>query len=110
MIAPVTIPWEQIRMGGVIPELFVMTIPDDALAPHTPRGTRAIFVKGSDVPDLGRAVLIEGADGQRYVRRYIDAPNGGWVGGVHNNAYRPVTSAEGAIILAWAQWKDDTSW
>ena len=91
---------------GTIPERFVLAMPDDALAPQTPRGTQLIFVAGDTPPRFGIGVLVEAPDGTRYIRRYVQGPATGWIAEARDSAYRTISSAEGGRILAWVSWRN----
>lgn len=106
IVLPTTVEWETIAMGA-IPERFVLAMPDDALAPQTPRGTKLIFVAGSEPPRYGVGVLVEDPMGARYVRRWVQGVAGGWVAEARNNAYRNLSSSDGAKVIAWVQARFD---
>lgn len=106
ILLPPTVDWETIAMGS-IPERFILAMPDDALAPQTPRGTQLIFVAGSEPPRYGVGVLVEDASGKRFVRRWVQGPTGGWIAEARNTAYRSLASSEGARVIAWVQARFD---
>jgi hypothetical protein len=103
ILLPSTIDWETIAMSATVPERFVLAMPDDALAPQTPRGTGLIMVAGDTPPRFGVGVLVEDEAGQRYIRRFVQGPAGGWIAEARDNAYRNVTSSDGGRILAWVE-------
>jgi hypothetical protein len=107
ILLPSTIDWETIAMGTTLPERFVVAMPDDALAPQTPRGTELIMVAGDKPPRFGVGVLVEDAAGERYIRRLVQGPAGGWIAQARDSAYRSVSSAEGGRVLAWVQGRMD---
>ena len=94
-------------MLGDIPERFVLAMPDDALAPHTVRGTRLLFVKGDQPTSFGVGVLVRDAQGQHHVRRYVQGPAGQWAAEARNTAYRSIGASDGALIVAWVEGRFD---
>lgn len=107
MIEPETVTWDSIKMREDLPSRFVLAMPDDALHPTTPRGTRLIFVSGDTPPSFGVGVLVEDAEGQRHVRRYTQATGAGWVAEARHDAYRNLASDDGAKIIAWVEARYD---
>ena len=96
---PITCTWEFILSAVPLPPRFRLSMPDDALAPGTPRGTTLIF-STSAAPVFGHGVLVEAADGARHVRRYAQAPHGQWIAEARNSAYVSIASETGAKVLA----------
>jgi transcriptional regulator with XRE-family HTH domain len=97
---PPTITWETVMSEVELPERFVLHMPDDALAPNIMRGMGLIF-DTSAPPSPGVGVLVAAGDGQRYIRRYAQAPGGAWLAQAINQAYAGLESApHGLKILA----------
>jgi transcriptional regulator with XRE-family HTH domain len=99
---PPTFTWESVVSSRELPPQFCLAVPDDALAPRTPRGTVLIFETAAK-PQPGDGVPVEDRYGGRHVRRYLPGVGGNWTAGVHNDAY-PELQAErdGLEILAAA--------
>ena len=82
-----------------LPPRFRLAMPDDAMAPKTPRGTVLIFSTAAP-PSIGAGVLAQDAEGRRHVRRYAQGIGGGWVAEARSGAYRPLHSGTGLQLLA----------
>lgn len=96
-------------MPGPLPDRFICAVPDDALAPTTPRGTRLIFDRQAP-PVPGWGVLVQDGDGKRHVRRYVVASGDRWIGAASNPAYAALKSAEDRLeVLAVATGRFDGS-
>lgn len=85
--------------AGILPPRFRLAVPDDAMAPTTPRGTVLIF-STTTPPSIGGGVLVQDAEGRRHVRRYAQGIGGGWVAEARSGAYRPLNSGAGLQLLA----------
>lgn len=98
---PSTIPWEVLMQTKELPQEFVVAMPDDALLPKVARGTKLIFERSDVLPEVGTGVLVEDGAGRRYVRRFGEAPGGGWRAQALNDAYASLESAKDNIrVLA----------
>lgn len=97
--APTTCTWEFVLSAASLPPRFRLAVPDDALAPATPRGTVLIFSTTAQ-PTFGHGILVQAADGSRYVRRYAQAPGGGWLAEARNSAYLDIPGDSGASVVA----------
>lgn len=98
---PTTCSWEFIVSAVIedLPKRFRLAVPDDALAPATPRGTVLIFSTAT-APEFGKGVLVQDSAGQRHVRRYAQGPGGRWLAEARNTAYITLDSASGLQVLA----------
>jgi transcriptional regulator with XRE-family HTH domain len=96
--------WEFILSAVILPARFRLAVPDDALAPSTPKGTVLIFEPAAP-PVFGHGVLVEDAAGVRYVRKYAQGPGGRWLAVANNPAYLTLDSADGARVLAAVTWR-----
>lgn len=74
---PPTISWERVLSGELLPPLFKLAMPDDALAPRTPRGTVYIF-STEGAPEDGDVVLVKAANGKPCMRLHFDGVGGDW--------------------------------
>lgn len=104
---PPTIKWEGLMAGDAdLHQEFVLDVPDDALAPTTPRGTRLIFSRGVP-PTFGQGVLVRDRSGGYYVRRYSQRAGGGWIAAASNPAYASLdpTAEAGLEVVAVAMWR-----
>ena len=84
---------------AALPKRFRLPMPDDAMAPDTPRGTVLVFATDT-VPAFGHGVLVQDQAGQRHVRRYAQGPAGRWKAEARNTAYLTLDSADGLQVLA----------
>lgn len=96
---PTTRTWDFIVSSDNLPLRFRLAVPDDALAPSTPRGTMLIF-STTAMPAFGHGVLVQDQAGRRYVRRYAQGTSGRWIAEAHNTAYVSIDSIDGLKILA----------
>lgn len=98
--------WEFILSAPAsdLPKRFRLPMPDDALAPSTPRGTLLLFETAA-APVFGHGVLVEDSAGQRYVRKYAQGPAGRWLAVANNAAYLSLDSADGVRVLAAVTWR-----
>lgn len=105
MINPPTIQWELILSSHSLPPRFKLAVPDDALAPDTPRGT--VFIFSTELrPQVGDGVLVEDGTGRRYLRMYAEAPGGGWQAKARQAAYITLDSvADKLVVLATAEYR-----
>lgn len=94
--------WGQLVDLVTLPDTFRMSVPDDALAPDVSRGT-ALILERHDGGRLepGDGVLVQAADGRRYLRRYVETAGGGWIAQARNSAYATLDSTrDGLTVLA----------
>jgi len=96
---PPSVTWEDVmKAKEPLPNEFVMAVPDDALAPQTPRGILLIFSTLLP-PEPGKGVLVEASDGRRYVRRYGEGLGGEWEAQARNDAYVTLKSGRDGLAL-----------
>lgn len=95
---PPTLSWEEIMRSSEFPGSFVVAMPDDALAPNVPRGTRLIFEPDAEPVPL-RGVLVQDATGRRYIRRYAEAPGGAWRAEALREGYVSLESERDGLAL-----------
>lgn len=90
---------------GEVPEWFTLEMPDEALFPGTPKGTRLIFERASEgVP--GKAVLLEDRDGERHVRRFATVRGGHWIARATGEGFVDLDSdRDGLRVLAVARYR-----
>lgn len=99
-MAPPQIGWEALMTSGSLPGEFETVLPDNAMAPAAPRGSRCIFVSGI-APEPGDWVLVRDADGAVYCREYRVLRAGHWEAHALNAAFLPLDSArDGLQVLA----------
>lgn len=84
---------------SALPKRFRLAMPDDAMAPDTPRGTVLVFSTAA-TPAFGHGVLVQDQAGLRHVRRYAQGPAGRWRAEARNSAYLTLDSADGLQVLA----------
>lgn len=101
-IAPQRIKWEQLVTRKDLGDLFVTTLPDDALAPEHPRGLDMIWSTTKE-PAIGRIVIVRDRYGTCHVRKYSQGREPGqWVARATNQAFASFESEEGMTIVAVA--------
>lgn len=88
-----------------LPKRFRAAMPDDALAPDTPRGLVLHFSTEAG-PVIGHGVLVQDAAGGRHVRRYAQGLGGAWRAEARNTAYMTLHSGDGVQLLAVATGRD----
>lgn len=105
---PPALGWEAIvNTKNKLPRRFVVLVPDDALAPLTPRGVRLIFDTDAP-PSPGVGVLVEDAQGNRCIRRYVQAGGDRWIAAASNPAYAPLDSVKDELrVVAVASGRMD---
>lgn len=98
---PVTVPPERWMTGDALPSSFVTTAPDDALAPSLPRGARVLMraLEPAERVRPGACVIVEDAQGRRYLRRYAETAGGGWSAQALHGAYATL-QGDGLRVLA----------
>lgn len=102
MIGPTTIEWESI-MSSVLPHLFRVTLPDDAMAPEYRRGTSVVFSTQEGPPRPDDVVLVADADDNAFFRVYQERRPGHWQAVALASGYQPLdSSADGLRVLAIA--------
>lgn len=105
MMEPTTLQWESVVQLKEFPVRFKLAVPDDALAPDTPRGVVLHFSTEAD-PVIGHGVLVQDAAGGRHVRRYAQGLGGAWRAEARNTAYMTLHSSDGVKLLAVVTGRD----
>jgi len=100
-------PWEFILSvpASDLPKRFRAAMPDDALAPDTPRGL-VLHFSTEAYPVIGHGVLVQDAAGGRHVRRYAQGLGGAWRAEARNTAYMTLHSGDGVQLLAVVTGRD----
>lgn len=88
-----------------LPKRFRAAMPDDALAPDTPRGVVLQFSTELS-PTIGHGVLVQDAAGGRHVRRYAQGLGDAWRAEARNTAYMTLHSGDGVQLLAVVTGRD----
>lgn len=82
-----------------LPE-FETQLPDNAMAPEAPKGTRVIFITGPS-PEPGDWVLIRDGAGQCYCREFRQRRPGSWEAHARNPGFLPMDSQrDGLQVIA----------
>lgn len=97
-VLPEEVGWEALMGLDELPEEFVVAVPDDAMAPAAPRGTRLSFRRGVDA-EPGDGVLVQDGAGRRYVRRFAQGRGDAWIAQATNAAYATLDSVEDELTL-----------
>lgn len=107
---PPTVKWEDIMQNGPeLPVEFECAVPDGALSPLTPKGTRLLFATAA-APAPGLGVLVEDGDGFRYIRRYVQGAGDRWLAAASHRDYANLDSVDNRLkILAVATGRMDGS-
>lgn len=103
-LSPITLPtmsWEELMKSSELPEVFILSAPDDALAPKVRAGDDVIW-STTKPPKIGSPILVRDARGQIYVRRMYEGDRPGhFVARVRSDAYRALDSqVDGLQVLA----------
>lgn len=97
--------WEFIVSAvSPLPKRFCAAVPDDSLAPRSPRGTEFVFSSEvASAPDDSVAVIVQTSGGRRYMRLYFALDGGAWEARARDPAV-PVLHSErdGLQLLAVA--------
>ena len=100
-----TLTWEVILSGAVMPPRFSFAVPDDALAPRTPKGTAFLFSTTAKPLD-GDVVIVRAKNGLPYVRLYFAAANDEWEARARDVAHSSLHSErDGLTLLAAATYR-----
>lgn len=92
--------WGDLMEIKTLPPSFDLEMPDDAMAPHTPRGMVLTWETGKP-PEVGHGVIVRAADGRYYVRRYGELPSGQWEAQARNDAFATLHSErDGLVVVA----------
>lgn len=90
-MAPPKLGWEALMSSDQLPAEFETELPDNAMAPEAPRGTRCIFVTDT-TPEPGDWVLLRDGDGALYCREYRALRGTHWEAHAVNSAFLPLDS------------------
>lgn len=100
-VDPKPLAWETLIQMSDLPATFALEMPDDAMAPATPRGTVLYMRATSTVPPPGTGVLVKDSGGRRFVRRVREAPGGAWLAAAHQPDYVTLHALDdGLTVLA----------
>lgn len=109
-VEPLSLTWELLMQSSELPAEFAVRIPDDALGDRTPIGTLLYMRRADRLPPVGKGILVEDSNGQRYIRRMAQGPGGSWVAESKVDGYISLRSdADGLKLLAVAYGKRDES-
>lgn len=94
--------WEVILSGAVLPARFSLAVPDDALAPRTPKGSQFLF-STTATPMDGDVVIVRAGNGRAYVRLYFAGSGAEWEARARDPAHASLHSErDGLQLLAAA--------
>ena len=103
---PSTISWEALGAMQKLPARFTVLMPDDSLAGHIDKGTGLIFERDL-APAPGKTVLLEDAEGQRFIRLYALVRGGHWQAHAKASGYVTLDSKEHTLkVLATMKWRE----
>ena len=99
-VGPQLITWERI-MGGDLPEVFRVAMPDDAMAPDAEMGWEVEFVRASQGNNgkPGQGVLVRDPQGNVYFRRYTEGAGSDWLAVPNKKGYRTLDSVTHEISV-----------
>lgn len=107
IIDPTTLTWESVVQSLELPSRFKLAVPDDALAPTTPKGVILIFSTELR-PAVGTGVLVQDETGRRYIRMFAEGPGGTWIAAARAEGYLSLDSRQHQLrILAVVEAKVD---
>lgn len=86
-----SIPWGALVTTRQLPRRFWAVLPDDAMAPRAPRGTRILFAAGVDARP-GDGVLVADQHGGAHFRLYRQGTAGRWSAAAINPAFDDLDS------------------
>lgn len=96
---PPLLGWEEIVRGPrPLQDAFVLAVPDDALAPRTPRGTRLVFSRDAP-PKPGVGVIVQDGTGSIYLRRYVQGRGTSWSAQASDANYASLESADDQLVI-----------
>lgn len=99
-MAPPKLAWEALVSIDEFPHEFETELPDNAMAPEAPKGSRCIFITGA-TPEAGDWVLVRDAVGNLYCRAYKLLRPGQWEAHAVNPYFLPLDSVrDGLRVLA----------
>lgn len=97
---PQKIAWEALMHHTQLPPEFETALPDNAMAPDAPKGTRVIFIAGT-LAEPGDWVLLKDAGGALYCREFRQARPGHWEAHAKNPGFLPLHSdRDGLQVIA----------
>jgi hypothetical protein len=83
--------------------LYRCEMPDDSLAPKTPRGT-PLLISYSDKPIDGQGVIVWDRVGRECVRIYWSHPDGQWSAVARDKDAPTLRSIDGCIVAGVVRW------
>lgn len=101
------ISWAEAGAPGNLPETFMLTLDDDALAPDHPRGTVFIWNRAR-APRVGSVVLVRDRHGRLHARRYAQGREPGrWRANATQRDHLELDSQDdGLDLLATAAFRE----
>jgi hypothetical protein len=101
IIKPPTIAWGALMSSPALPELFCVTLPDDAMAPEFPKGCTVTFSTSEGPPRPRDAVLVRDGSGHLYFREFQQRTPSHFVAGATGGGLLPLDSqADGLEVVA----------
>lgn len=99
--------WEFILSGALLPLRFTAAVPDDALAPKSPRGTEFVFsTTFAGQPDDSVVVIVQAGNGRRYMRLFFAGAGDEWEARARDQAFPTLRSvADGLRLVAVATFR-----
>lgn len=95
---PTQLTWDALMKTDALPQQFIVAMPDDALSPNVPKGTRLIFDCGTTASP-GMGVLVKDAGGRRHIRRYAQGVGDSWLAQAVNPAYATLESVRDSLAI-----------
>lgn len=103
---PPSLSWEQVMQSQELPESFVIDVPDEALSPKLPAGTKIVMERAARASP-GECVMVQDKRGARYLRRYVQTPDG-FEAQALGDAFASLHSErDGLQVLAVMVWRAD---
>jgi hypothetical protein len=97
---PIRLAWEALMTSNQLPPEFETELPDNAMAPDAPRGTRVIFVRGNTA-EPGDWILVRDSAGHLYCREYRQVRPGQWEAHARNPGFLPMSNdRDGLQVVA----------
>lgn len=101
--SPTVVPifeWGDLMSLPLLPPVFKVAAPDDALLPTLRAGQHVELTTGI-TPRPGDGILVADANGNWYLRLYRERRRGEWIAHATNEAFEPLESIrDGLVVLA----------
>jgi transcriptional regulator with XRE-family HTH domain len=98
MLNPVPLHWDQLGMKS-LPQLFVVELLDDSMAPEYRRGSKVIFSTDQGEPRAQDAVLVRNEQGEMFFREFRAKSANSWLCHALAAGYEPLSSERDQLTV-----------